>query len=305
MKAIVSKRGCILSMLLSERSLISIRGHSTKLNSLNLNFQDIILNQDLYRENTGEELKNRGFLDRKRCTLIKTSNRNQKSSGQDARNMITVDQEFREKVEELKVDPIMERIQHFVGNNFPLLTEEKLCICWGLSNIRIYYAFERNIEGTGKEIKKFPYRPAREEFCTEKIREIGKNVFDLHWKLSTIFANEHHLSSPSEMLAETVHAVDNNRDIIPLFMTANSLYNCIQGFRGAMKGGAINDFNKYLETKSKILNSTSIGSFYTLIGIIYIKFGQLGLEKVIYPKIIQGTRGITSIVMKELMKTRK
>lgn len=302
MKAVISERGRNLSMQLLGGRLIPIRRVSTKLSSLNLNFQDIILNQDLYRENKGRDFKNGSFLDRRNCTIIKTSNRNQ-CLGQVAHKMITVDQEFHEEVEELKVDPIMERIQHFVGDEFPLLTEEKLCISWGLSNIRIYYVPERNIKSR-KEIKKFPHRPAREEFCTEKIRDIGRKVFDLHWKLSTIFSNEHHLSSSSEMLAETSHVVDNNREIIPLFMTANSLYDCVRGYRGAMKGGVIKNFSKYLKVKAEILNSTSIGSFYTLIGILYIKFGQQGLEKVIYPKIIGGARGITSIAMKELMKTR-
>lgn len=214
---------------------------------------------------------------------------------------------------ETSILPRTDKIQKFVGDEFPLTLHEKLSILCGLSNFSLTFQKESK-DCEDSEISKNPSPqrlfPASDlmhgnEYNTEKLRLVGRAIFDLHVGLGTIFINENYLSLPSENLEQTMSLFNDERAIIPLFMKRNYIYDSVFRYRGAMKSGIICSGKEYEETKLKIQDVTSIGSFYTMIGILAVKFNKEDvLAKVVYGKILNGQTGLINIATESLTKFR-
>lgn len=211
-----------------------------------------------------------------------------------------------------KILPRTEHIQQFVGDEFPLLLNERLGILCGLSNFPLMFengtahdSTSNDVNGTDSPQNLFPGLGHQNEYTTEKLRSIGRAIFDLHLGLSTVFTNEKYLSLPSESLEQTICLFNNEREMIPLFMKRNFIYDCVLRYRGTMRGGVIHSTEEYDDTKMKIKEVTSIGSFYTMIGLLSVKFNRDEvLTKVVYGKIINGQTGLINLATESLTKLR-
>lgn len=88
-------------------------------------------------------------------------------------------------------------------------------------------------------------------------------------------------------------------------MKRNYIYDCILPYQGTTRRGVIHSSEKYTEKKKKIQDVTSIGSFYTMIGLLSVKFNMEDmLDKVVYGKIINGQAGLVTLATETLTKLR-
>ncbi|CUM51507.1 uncharacterized protein AC631_01891 [Debaryomyces fabryi] len=287
-------------------------------NEAGRNFVDsaLILSRDLYKENTRinsykkipyEGLKPSFY--RRAASEFESEYLDRKGLGNTRiLEVLDVDKDF-----ESRIAPRTEHIQQFVGDEFPLSLKEKLSILCGLSNFPLIFEQrgKNNVSktdkisnnSTGEQL--FPNLIEGEEYTTEKLRNIGKAIFDLHLGLSTIFADEKYLSLPSDSLEQTMNLFNDDREIIPLFMKRNFIYDCILPYQGTMRCGMIHSSEMNKKRKVKIQDATSIGSFYTMIGLLSVKFNKEDvLKKVVYGKIINGRTGLVSLATETLTKLR-
>lgn len=287
-------------------------------NEAGRNFVDsaLILSRDLYKENTRinsykkipyEGLKPSFY--RRAASEFESEYLDRKGLGNTRiLEVLDVDKDF-----ESRIAPRTEHIQQFVGDEFPLSLNEKLSILCGLSNFPLIFEQrgKNNVSktdkisnnSTGEQL--FPNLIEGEEYTTEKLRNIGKTIFDLHLGLSTIFADEKYLSLPSDSLEQTMNLFNDDREIIPLFMKRNFIYDCILPYQGTMRCGMIHSSEMNKKRKVKIQDATSIGSFYTMIGLLSVKFNKEDvLKKVVYGKIINGRTGLVSLATETLTKLR-
>lgn len=287
-------------------------------NEAGRNFVDsaLILSRDLYKENTRinsykkipyEGLKPSFY--RRAASEFESEYLDRKGLGNTRiLEVLDVDKDF-----ESRIAPRTEHIQQFVGDEFPLSLNEKLSILCGLSNFPLIFEQrgKNNVSmtdkisnnSTGEQL--FPNLIEGEEYTTEKLRNIGKAIFDLHLGLSTIFADEKYLSLPSDSLEQTMNLFSDDREIIPLFMKRNFIYDCILPYQGTMRCGMIHSSEMNKKRKVKIQDATSIGSFYTMIGLLSVKFNKEDvLKKVVYGKIINGRTGLVSLATETLTKLR-
>jgi hypothetical protein len=180
----------------------------------------------------------------------------------------------------------LQPIERFIGEEYPLSTVEKLSIICGLSNFSI-------------EIPSSDNKNQKIYVETDKLRQYGKSTLDLHLNLETVFTNEKYLSSSKYELSHDIELFENSSMILR-FMKNNLMYNSTIPFRGSMKSGKITNQDVDKITKEKILDATSIGSFYTLIGLLCTKFHkQEIIDNVVVGKILHGPKGLINIATSE------
>jgi len=179
----------------------------------------------------------------------------------------------------------LQPIERFVGEEYPLSTIEKISIICGLSNFSLEIPSPNNKHKVYVE--------------TDKLRQYGKSTLDLHLNLETVFTNEKFLSSSIYELNHDIELFENSSMILR-FMKNNLMYNATIPFKGSMKLGKITNQEVDKVTKEKILNATSIGSFYTLIGLLCTKFNkQEVIDNVVLGKILHGPNGLINIATSE------
>ena len=308
-----TNRGIQLRIRSASKALLSYTNNGAKRNVVD---SALILSRDLYNENPQINLHQKIPYHGVKPSFYRRAAKDFDSEYLDRKGLgnnrilevLDLDRDF-----ESKISPRTEHIQQFVGEEFPLSLNEKLSILCGLSNFSLVLEQRRKDDGSLSDKtlynfssqRLFPKVKTGEEYTTEKLRSIGKSVFDLHLGLSTVFADEKFLSLPSEKLELTMNLFNDERKIIPLFMKRNYIYDCILPYQGTTRGGVIQSTEKYTEKKRKIQDVSSIGSFYTMIGLLSVKFDmEEVLDKVIYGKIINGQGGLVTLATEALTKLR-
>lgn len=308
-----TNRGIQLRIRSASKALLSYTSNGAECNVVD---SGLILSRDLYKENprinSHKKIPYQGVKPsfyRRAATDFDSEYLDRKGLGNNRiLEVLDLDKDF-----ESKITPRTEHIQQFVGEEFPFSLNEKLSILCGLSNFTL--VVEQKAEDgaylSDKTSSSFPSQGlfpevrTGEQYTTEKLRSIGKTIFDLHLGLSTVFTDEKYLSLPSESLEQTMNLFNDERKIIPLFMKRNYIYDCILPYQGTTREGLIHSTEKYTEKKRKIQDVTSIGSFYTMIGLLSVKFNMEDvLNKVVYGKIINGQSGLVTLVTETLTKLR-
>lgn len=187
--------------------------------------------------------------------------------------------------------PRTESIQRFLGPTFPLLPREHLSIMCGLSNIELEFPSPKP-----------PFLALKNSLIieTDKLRNVGQSKIELELSLNTIFISQKYLSTSMAEIDYNIRLFGEYDVIIPEFMRKNLIYGSIFPFRGAMRDGPVHSPEHYDASREAILRRTSIGSFYTLLGILYVKFERELVERFITEKVVNGNLGLVNIAMETM-----
>lgn len=210
------------------------------------------------------------------------------------------------KIKEFESDIVArsEPILKFLLPEFTLLIEETTCILFGLNNLR----FPKNKLSLGPQLgdqpqKMYPEMNMESDITTDKLRVAGKTFFDFHTKIGTVFMNEKHLALSSLDLEKTIDAFTNAERVIPLFMKHNNMYNILSTPSSAKVSSALQSDQTF--SQKKLLDATSIGSLFTLIGILLLKYKKYEVsDHLINSKLINGPRGLLSIATDDLIQSK-
>ncbi|CAK9437422.1 uncharacterized protein LODBEIA_P18000 [Lodderomyces beijingensis] len=128
---------------------------------------------------------------------------------------------------------------------------------------------------------------------TEKLRSLGKFSFQLSIiNYFRIFQDVRYLSYSEFELNSDMEMVTNG-DLIREFMKWNALTGCVSMNSGFL----ISEFvekEEFEKKKIHVFKATAVGSFYTMIGIVYANYRDQFDE--FMGKVINGKRGIIEIV---------
>lgn len=301
----------------SSRCRLSKSGHFFSRNSVSITIRfrnifsssgsdfDFILKDDVHAMNDYKPVnKGNNIVDKKptfykRSIIEFTGDRYEK-------NMFLFNITDQLKIKEFESDMVArsEPILKFLFPEFTLLVEETTCIIFGLNNLR----FPGDKLSLGPQLgerpqKMFPEMSMVSDITTDKLRIAGKTFFDLHTKIGTVFMNEKHLALSSLDLERTIDAFTNAERVIPLFMKHNNMYN-ILSTPSSVKASPVLQSAQTLSQK-KLLDATSIGSLFTLIGILLLKYEKHEVSShLINSKLINGPRGLLSIATDDLIQSR-
>ena len=158
------------------------------------------------------------------------------------------------------------------------LNEELACISNGLTNL------ELRLKGDdGKTLF----------IETDLLRRLGKHTYTLAvMNQFKIFQNIGYLSCSESDIESDVTWLLNNKTILE-FMKLNGLTKCISMNSELLINENL-DHAEFEAKKKAVFNSTTIGSFYTLVGLIHFKPTPVLQE--LMDKIINGKRGVFGIL---------
>lgn len=195
-----------------------------------------------------------------------------------------------------------ERIQNFLGSSMTLEFQDLLCILCGFLEATIKRA-EEQLPKMDSD-KGFSQHPFFSTLLVEhdRLRDMGEKFYNLHSICSTVFADLQHLSTSQAELEQSLHCLDDRREIITEFMKNNDLYNCIIPYRGPTAGTVIPQ-DRYEQLKEQIKDDTCVASFFTLLGITGSRFGaRRVLEELWHPRIMGSDTGILKLVTDRITK---
>lgn len=281
--------------------------------SQNFRLAGLLLKQDLYEENQKlnssykipYEGRKPSFYERNQTDFIPQYF----EKGVGNRRMLNLmdhDQDFANLIES-RTEPI----QKFLGHNFSLLPREKLSIICGLTNIELEFLQilkDRDSSESTNSIINLNHSPSLLNHSssllieTDKLRKIGKSKVDLDLSINTVFISQKYLSTSTAEIDHNLKLFGDYDVIIPEFMRKNLMYSCILPFRGAMRDGPVHSLEEYEATKEAILNRTCMGSFYTMLGILYVKFDREMVGKLVTEKFVNGNLGLVNIAMDMMTK---
>lgn len=250
------------------------------------NIEGLVLARDLYNQNDKAQKEKTSFYDK--SALEHNRDRDIYTMGHFQLRLVL---EGENKQVERRLNGRTEKLQSIIGKEFVLLPKEAIVILCGLSNALI----------------KFPQvNDSNIIHEASKLRDIGMNTYKITKETLLLFGDLQHLSAPWEELVTALKAVNDEKYIIPQFMKANVIYDLVIPFRGATKGVAhllqsepstTGEIVELTERKQKIRDATSIGSFYTLIGLLVVKYGkEMVVERFLVPRVFNGNNGIIDII---------
>lgn len=189
-------------------------------------------------------------------------------------------------------------IQTFIGPEFMLLPIELTSVVYGLTDIIVSLEEETSLE-KGQHV--FPRSTAN--YHSSTLRAMGKSLFQLHLQLSVVFNHsDKHLTTPSADLATRLMIIDNQAEIICGFMRRHFMYSCIEPFKSAKHD---EDPEIMASRYKEIRDATCVGGFYTLLGLLSVKFDkQKVIDDILYGKVLNGPNGIIDIAKKRFMESQ-
>lgn len=295
-------------LILNNAKVANILGkrliHYAKYSKYFEHIPDIILNRDLYKYCTKEDRLKGTLADTFSESIYPRSVVEFKSEFLDYEDLgntrildaVKLDNDFK-----VKIESRIDQIQKFVGPEFELLMNEMLSIICGLSNFDIEI-----IKKDQDILSQSNFASKTVTIGSSRLRILGKSIYELNIGLSTVFASQRFLSLSSGEIESSLELFNDEKKLIPLFMRRNLLYNSIIPFQGAMRSGPIHSSDKLRTKKSKIHDATSIGSFYTMLGILVTKFDKDEIaKKIIQDKVLDGTHGLINIAMESNNVNRK
>ncbi|MCP8720164.1 MAG: hypothetical protein M5F18_12855 [Asgard group archaeon] len=169
----------------------------------------------------------------------------------------------------LKAQPILTYI-----DDLELNFNELLCVAHGLTDMEL-------------KINDNNYQ-------TRILRKLGYGKFKVCLLRNTIFLNDRYLTASQVEIEEDLSTFENT-EIVYEFLKWNQLHQ----FSLINRELLINEKLSSEEFKLKRIDlwkKTSLGSFYTMLGILLIKYNEKSVNEFITNKVITGKRGIIDIV---------
>lgn len=179
----------------------------------------------------------------------------------------------------------------FLGPEFELNIPELTCVAYGLSNTEIII----------NENKEDPLNNVIYE--TKKLRQLGKILYQYTLLTDTVFKSPEYLSRLDETVKYDMEVLVKDNSLITEFMKSSKLYDCsfvdsqfnvrrIHVHRNI--GEERHQFIQYVK------DQTVVGSFYTMLGFLLIKYGRESTKKFIQSNIIHAPHGILQIIYTRL-----
>ncbi|RCK63480.1 hypothetical protein Cantr_10201 [Candida viswanathii] len=159
-----------------------------------------------------------------------------------------------------------------------LSPSELLCVAYGLTEMLVTIGNHRK----------------NSVYCTSTLRALGRLRFRFCLLRSTIFVNERYLTASEVEVREDIAAFVNN-EVVYEFLKWNGLhlFSLLNRELLILKDLPNEEFK---EKKAMLWEKTAIGSFYTMLGILLVKYDEARVNDLITNKIITGKRGIIDIV---------
>lgn len=180
----------------------------------------------------------------------------------------------------------VEKLKQIVGSDFTILSEEAICILCGLSDSR-----------TKLEDSKVVYEGWQ-------FRKLGESVYRTTRDSLLLFSDVQHLSTPSEDLEDLLKQLGDDKVILPLYMKGILIYDLIIPYCGA--GRISTEESETKEINETIRDATSIGCFYTLLGILVLKYGkERVVEEYLVPRVFNGNSGIIQHISQRISEHRQ
>ncbi|EGW33916.1 uncharacterized protein SPAPADRAFT_65120 [Spathaspora passalidarum NRRL Y-27907] len=134
-------------------------------------------------------------------------------------------------------------------------------------------------------------------YQTALLRQLGKQTLLFRLYTSTIFSGQRYLaSSPYEIKNDLGYFT--NDWVIPQVMRRNGIYDCCVVDDRLVTTERI-EYERYLNKVKEVKDKTAIGSLFTLIGLVKVKYGDKEAKQVC-DKLVEGKRGIIEIVQEEM-----
>ncbi|CAK7896072.1 hypothetical protein CAAN1_03S01772 [[Candida] anglica] len=203
---------------------------------------------------------------------------------------------------ESRTDPL----KNFIGSQFPLSVAERMQVICGLTTLpSSMTGYQRLVKKNDSGLQKSVDDPPcsiTNEYSSDHFRSLGRRIYEVQLRLIVFDSN--YLSMAAEDIENNFALfADPHSTIIP-FMKRNTIYDCILPFKGTSDG-------KYLDREERkvkqgiIRDTTAIASFYTLLGMLCLKFGTSKVaEPFIRDKIILGSNGIVNSLAESMSRTR-
>ncbi|RCK66301.1 hypothetical protein Cantr_02033 [Candida viswanathii] len=166
-------------------------------------------------------------------------------------------------------------IQSYIADfDLALNPSELLCVAHGLTDMLV--PIGHNVYGTST------------------LRALGRLRFRFCLLRNTIFVNERYLTASEVEVREDIAAFVNN-EVVYEFLRWNGLhlFSLLNRELLILKDLPNEEFK---ERKAMLWEKTAIGSFYTMLGILLVKYEEARVNNLITNKIITGKRGIIDIV---------
>lgn len=183
----------------------------------------------------------------------------------------------------------------FLGTDLQLLLPESIAVLCGGSHLDVWVSAMK-IEAQEKPI---PYENMF--IAQEKLRQLGRNFFDLNCSVSTVFIDNYYLALSQYELEYTLDGIFNKDNLVKEFMVRHSLSEAVIPFRRKPK-------IRCRERRSTVHNSdtdlNTIGSFYTMLGILVTKYGHTKVTERLWDKIYASPTGILKIAMENQKRTQ-
>ncbi|RLV92390.1 hypothetical protein JA1_003236 [Spathaspora sp. JA1] len=176
-----------------------------------------------------------------------------------------------------KLNTQIHPIQTYIPPHLELTPQDITAITQGLTNRTL-------------TLNTYPYQ-------TALLRQLGKQTLLFKVYTSTIFSGQRYLtSSPYEISHDLSYFT--NDSVLPQVMRRNGIYDCCVVDERLVSSERI-EYERYLEKIEKVKDKTAIGSLFTLIGVIKVKYGDKEAKSVC-EKLVEGKRGIIEIAQERL-----
>lgn len=171
----------------------------------------------------------------------------------------------------LHVDPSLRKsleprtsvIQQFVGDRFPLDFHQCLAILCGPSSGEIKFTKQRP-DGNILE-------PEETRMGQDRVRKLGQAFFDYQCLHLAIYSDLLYLHTPDSMLRRTQRLLANSTSLVLEFMSLNALDLAVIPYKGLRRNYTP---KQALFHRQKIRQQSTEASFYTLLGVLIVKFGS-------------------------------
>lgn len=172
-------------------------------------------------------------------------------------------------------------IQSFIGVALPLLLPESISILCGSSNMDVWISKSQGAQETDNSIL----------VSQDRLRQVGRNFFNLQCSVSAIFTDEYHLSSSSVEIEQALLIFSEKDRLVAKFMDRHALSICLINFRRQrkMKQGIRRSSRKDDSDRN------AVNSFYTMLGLLVMKFGSQKVVEYLWTKIFDSPSGILKL----------
>lgn len=134
---------------------------------------------------------------------------------------------------------------------------------------------------------------------TDTLRKLGKTRFKMSLFKNTIFIDDRYLTATPMELSSDLD-IFNNEEVIYEFLKLNQLHRHSLLNRELLINTKL-PRKDYVTKRQMLWKQAAIGSFYTMLGIVMVKYrDEKLLDKLIIDKIINGKRGVIKIVQRNL-----